>query len=165
MAEVVVNSVVKSVESAVFAGKYLTFYIGETIYGVALENILEIIGNLEATRVPGIPAFVKGIINLRGRIVPVIDARIKIGAEEIEYDERTCIIVITWKESLVGLIVDRVAEVSDFKNDQIASIPDFSSVNTNKYLSSICKVGERLVLILDCDKFLADDTCGTHATL
>lgn len=165
MAQAAVSSVIKSVESAVFAGKYLTFYIGETIYGVALENVLEIIGNQEATRVPGLPPFVKGIINLRGRIVPVIDARLKIGAEEIEYDERTCIIVITWKESLVGLIVDRVAEVNDFKTDQIASIPDFSNVNTNKYLSSICKVGERLVLILDCDKFLADDTCGTRATL
>ena len=165
MAQVAVNSVVKSVESAVFAGKYLTFYIGETVYGVALENILEFIGIQEATRVPGIPRFVKGIINLRGRIVPVIDARIKIGAEEIEYDERSCIIVINWKESLVGLIVDRVAEVNYFKNHQIASIPDYSSVNTNKYLSSICKVGERLVLILDCDKFLADDTCGTRAAL
>lgn len=163
MAQVTVDSAVKSVESSVFAGKYLTFYIGETVYGVALENILEIIGIQEATRVPGIPRFVKGIINLRGRIVPVIDARIKIGAGEIEYDERTCIIVINWKESLVGLIVDRVAEVNDFKTEQIASIPDFSSVNTNKYLSSICKVGERLVLILDCDKFLADDTCGNAA--
>lgn len=160
MAQTAANSVVKSMESNVFAGKYLTFYIGDVVYGVALQNILEIIGIQQATRVPGIPRFVKGIINLRGRIVPVIDARIKIGAGEIEYDERTCIIVINWKESLVGLIVDRVAEVNDFKNEQLTSIPDFSSVNTNKYLSSICKVGERLVLILDCDKFLADDTCG-----
>lgn len=165
MAQVAANSVVKTMESAVFAGKYLTFYIGETIYGVALENVLEIIGNQEATRVPGIPSFIKGIINLRGRIVPVIDARLKIGTEEIEYDERTCIIVITWKESLVGLIVDRVAEVNDFKNEQITSIPDFANVNTNKYLSSICKVGERLVLILDCDKFLSDDTYATSQAL
>lgn len=163
MAQAAVDGAVKTVESTVFAGKYLTFYIGETVYGVALENILEIIGIQEATRVPGIPRFVKGIINLRGRIVPVIDARIKIGAEEIAYDERTCIIVINWNESLVGLIVDRVAEVNDFNDDQIASLPDFSSVNTNKYLSSICKIGERLVLILDCDKFLADDTCGAGA--
>lgn len=163
MAQAAVDGAVKTVESTAFAGKYLTFYIGETVYGVALENILEIIGIQEATRVPGIPRFVKGIINLRGRIVPVIDARIKIGAGEISYDERTCIIVINWNESLVGLIVDRVAEVNDFKGDQIASLPDFSSVNTNKYLSSICKIGERLVLILDCDKFLADDTCGAGA--
>ncbi|MFV0498313.1 MAG: chemotaxis protein CheW [Candidatus Fimivivens sp.] len=163
MNEVEVNNSVQSVQSAVFAGKYLTFYIGKTIYGVALENVLEIIGNQQTTRVPGTPAFVKGIINLRGRILPVIDVRIKMGVEAIEYDERTCIVVIIWNESLVGLIVDRVAEVNDFKNDQIAYIPDFSSVNTNKYLSSICKVGERVVLILDCDKFLADDTYGTHA--
>lgn len=157
MSEVSANRTVETVESSVFAGKYLTFYIGETIYGVALAHVLEIIGNQTATRVPGIPTFVKGIINLRGRIVPVIDARLKIGAEEIEYDERTCIIVINWKESLVGLIVDRVAEVNDFDNEQISALPNFSNVNTNKYLSSVCKVGERLALILDCDKFLSDD--------
>lgn len=157
MSQVSASSTIKSVESSVFAGKYLTFYIDDTIYGVALNNVLEIIGNQKATRVPGIPSFVKGIINLRGRIVPVIDARLKIGAEEIEYDERTCVIVINWNESLVGLIVDRVAEVNDFNNEQLSSIPDFSNLNNNKFLSSICKVGERLVLILDCDKFLSDD--------
>ena len=165
MSQTTTNIASRSLEGAVFAGKYLTFHTGETIYGIPLENVLEIIGIQTATKVPGIPPFVKGIINLRGRIVPVIDVRLKIGAPAIEYDERTCIIVISWHDSLVGLIVDRVAEVNDFKSEQISAIPDFSNINANKYLSSICRFGERLVLILDCDKFLMDDMGSSVAAI
>lgn len=138
--------------------KYLTFYIGNVIYGVNIDNVIEIIGNQAPTPVPGIPKFIRGIMNLRGHIVPVLDARLKLGVEEIEYDERSCIIVITWQDALVGLIVDCVAEVNDFNSEQLAPLPDFSSVNDNKYLSSICRVGDKLVQILDCEKFLADDS-------
>ncbi|MDD3429071.1 MAG: chemotaxis protein CheW [Oscillospiraceae bacterium] len=140
------------------AGKYLTFYIGNCTYGVELVHVIEIIGIQDATSVPGVPAYIKGIINLRGRIVPVIDVRLKIGEEEKAYDERTCIIVINWQESLVGLIVDSVSEVIDFSADQLSALPEFSNVNTKKYLSSVCKTGNRLVLNLDCEKFLTDDT-------
>lgn len=157
MAQTPVSNTIKKVEESAFAGKYLTFYIDKNIYGLPIDSVLEIIGVQVATSVPGIPSFVKGIINLRGRIVPVIDARLKIGAKEAEYDERTCIVVINWQDSLVGLIVDRVAEVSDFKSEQISEIPDFSGINANKYLSTICRVGDSLVLVLDCDKFLMDD--------
>ncbi|MEF9976118.1 MAG: chemotaxis protein CheW, partial [Oscillospiraceae bacterium] len=78
-------------------GKYLTFFIGEATYGVELINVIEIISVQNITNVPGIPGYIKGIINLRGRIVPVIDVRTKIGLEERAYDERTCIIVISWQ--------------------------------------------------------------------
>ena len=156
---------VKVTDAAVVSEKYLTFYIDDSIYGVSIDNVIEIINNEKCTYVPGIPRFIRGIINLRGRIVPVIDARLKLGAEEIEYDERSCTIVIDWQDSLVGLIVDRVAEVDDFSSEQLAALPDFASVNSNQYLSSICKVGERLVLILDCEKFLSDDVEPTVSVI
>lgn len=165
MSKSATNAVEEKSAGSVFTDKYLTFYIGETIYGVALDNVIEIIGIQEAATVPGVPKHIKGIINLRGRIVPVINARLKIGIEEIPYDERTCIIVINWNDSLVGLIVDRVAEVADFTSDQLSALPDFSNLNSNKYLSSVCKIGERLVMILDCDKFLSDETEATAATI
>ncbi|MEG0878242.1 MAG: chemotaxis protein CheW [Oscillospiraceae bacterium] len=138
-------------------GKYLTFFIGEATYGVELINVIEIISVQNITNVPGIPGYIKGIINLRGRIVPVIDVRTKIGLEERAYDERTCIIVISWQDSLVGLIADSVSEVVGFNSDNLSPLPEFSNVNTNKYLSSVSKIGDKLILNLDCAKFLADE--------
>lgn len=157
MSEVAANVNVEKVEASVISEKYLTFYIEDTIYGIAIENVIEIIGVEKTTVVPGIPHYIKGVINLRGRIVPIIDARLKIGKFEKEYDERTCIIVINWKDTMVGLIVDSVADVSDFNNDQLSKLPDFADVNSNGYLSSVCKIGDKLVLIFDCDKLLSDD--------
>lgn len=141
---------------SIFAGKYLAFFIGDSVYGLPLTHVIEIIGNLRATRVPGIPHYIKGIINLRGKIVPVIDARLKMDIEEIEYDDRTCIIIVNWNESLIGLIVDSVDEVLNFSDEQLSELPDSSSVNGNKYISSVGKIGEKLTLILDCDRFLGD---------
>lgn len=153
-------------EAAVLSEKYLTFYIGDVVYGVSIDNVIEILNDPDPpTVVPGIPKYIKGIMNLRGGIVAVIDARLKLGVEEIEYDERSCIIVINWRDTKIGLFVDRVAEVDDFSSDQLAPLPDFSTVNSNQYLSSICKVGERIVLILDCEKFLADDMEPAAATV
>lgn len=143
-------------------GKYLTFFIGEATYGVELEHVIEIIGIQSITSVPGIPNYIRGIINLRGRIVPAIDVRKKIGLEEKEYDERTCIIVINWQDSLVGLIADSVSEVLSIENATLAPLPEFTNVNTNKYLTSVSKIGDKLVLNLDCQKFLQDETANTH---
>ncbi len=139
-------------------GKYLTFFIGEATYGVELIHVIEIISVQNITNVPGIPTYIQGIINLRGRTVPVIDVRRKIGMPQRAYDERTCIIVISWQDSLVGLIADSVSEVVGFSSDNLSPLPEFSNVNTNKYLSSVSKVGNKLILNLDCAKFLADET-------
>lgn len=156
--EVNVMHEIEAAEASDLGEKYLTFYIDGAVYGVSLENVIEIIGVEKITEVPGIPRYIKGIINLRGKIAPVIDARLKIGAMEKEYDATTCIIVIDWKDTTVGLIVDSVDAVEDFSAQALSSLPDFSNINTNKYLSSVCKVRERLVLIFDCDKLLADES-------
>lgn len=143
-------------------GKYLTFYIGDKNYGVELLHVLEIISIQSVTTVPSTPVYVKGIINLRGRIVPVIDVRLKFGMEERDYDERTCIVVLNIDEMYVGLIVDEVSEVVAFDNDHLASLPEFGSVNTNQYIKSIATAKEKLVLNLDCEKFLQDDAVAVH---
>lgn len=146
-------------------GKYLTFFIGDATYGVELTNVIEIIGIQSVTAVPGIPSYIKGIINLRGRIVPAIDVRHKIGMEEKAYDERTCIIVISWEDSIVGLIADSVSEVLTLDGGEISELPDFTnspSGSENKYLTSVTKLGNKLILNLDCDKFLHDDLAKPH---
>lgn len=147
------------------SGKYLTFFIGNATYGVELTNVIEIIGIQSVTAVPGIPSYIKGIINLRGRIVPAIDVRRKIGMEEKEYDERTCIIVISWEDSLVGLIADSVSEVLTLESGMLAELPELSKKEIaaeNKYLTSVTKIGDKLVLNLDCNKFLHDDSAKPH---
>lgn len=143
-------------------GKYLTFYIGEKNYGVELQHVLEIISIQSITTVPSTPHYVQGIINLRGRIVPVIEVRLKFGMEQKEYDERTCIIVLNIDEMYVGLIVDQVSEVLAFDSDALAPLPEIGSVNNNKYIKSIAQVKDKLVLNLDCVTFLSDDLAPTH---
>lgn len=142
------------------AGKHLTFYIDDTVYGVSLINVIEIIGILDITVVPGTPDYVKGIINLRGGVVPVIDVRLKFRQPERAYDEHTCIVVINIDDMTVGMIVDSVYEVVTLDNEEASSLPEFTNVNTKKYLRSISRVGDHLVLNMDCQKFLQDDAMG-----
>lgn len=138
-------------------GKYLTFFIGEKSYGVELMHVLEIISIQSVTTVPSTPVYVKGIINLRGRIVPVIDVRLKFGMEERAYDERTCIVVLNIDEMYVGLIVDQVSEVISFDGEALAALPEVGNANSSQYVKSIAKAKDCLVLNLDCTKFLQDD--------
>lgn len=144
-------------------GKYLTFFIGEKIYGVELLHVLEIISIISITTVPRTPNYVKGIINLRGRIVPVIDVRLKFGLEEKPYDERTCIIVLNVDEMFVGLIVDEVSEVLALGDEELSKLPEVNVTNENQYIRTIAKVNDNLIMNLDCDKFLqSDNTVGVH---
>ena len=157
MSETTMNNEFNFTETDDLAGKYLTFYISDAVYGIELLNVLEIISIQAVTTVPSTPVYVKGIINLRGRIVPVLDVRLKFGQEEKEYDERTCIIVINIDEMMVGLIVDSVSEVVDFSGDELSDLPEFSSLNQNRFIKSISKAEGKLVLNLDCETFLQDD--------
>lgn len=138
------------------AGRYLTFYIEDALYGVDLRHVIEIIGIQSIAMVPDVPYYIKGIINLRGRIVPVLDTRLRIGLPERAHDDHTCIVIIDIDDSMVGMIVDSVAEVSTFASEDLSSLPEFTNVNAKKYLSSISRSGDQLVLNLDCKQFLAD---------
>lgn len=135
----------------------LTFYIGDTLYGLPLTNVVEIIGVQPIAKVPGTPAYVKGIINLRGGIVPLVDVRLKFGQLEKEYDEFTNVIITVLGEMTVGLVVDRVANVVRSENVNISSLPEFSTVNNNRYMTSVSKMGNQLIMNLNCETILEDD--------
>ena len=136
-------------------GKYLTFLLGEESYGIGIEHVTEIIGLLPITVVPEVPAYIRGIMNLRGRIIPVMDMRLRFKKPFVEYDERTCIIVVEIGENSVGLIVDRVSEVTNISDDNIVEQPMLSSGASNRYIRSIGKVGGEVKMLLDCDQLLS----------
>lgn len=140
-----------------FSGRYLTFTLGESTYGLELMDVRDIITLQPITSVPYVPPYVAGVINLRGKIIPIIDIRMRFDLPSIEYDERTCIIVVELENVEVGMIVDRVSEVITFAPESLSLIPDFDKYNNNKYLSSIGRSGDSLVMNLDCRRIFEDD--------
>lgn len=138
-------------------GRFLTFNIGDTFYGIELLHISDIISVQPITRVPGLPAYFKGIINLRGKVVPIIDVRLKLGQEEREYDDKTCFIVVNVSEMQVGLIVDRVDEVVNVNAADRNPPPDLGAHSNERYLSSIVRIDDKVILNIDCDKFFQSD--------
>lgn len=137
-------------------GRFLTFYLGEEIYGIEIEYVTEIIGLQQITKIPEVAEYIKGIINLRGKIIPVIDMRIKFNKESSEYDDRTCIVVVDTQEMVVGLIVDKVAEVLTIEDEDIAPPPSYKSGIRNRYIHGIGKIGDVVTLLLDCNKLFDD---------
>lgn len=136
--------------------KYLTFSLGTEFYGIEIRYVTEIIGIQPITEVPELPDYIKGIINLRGKIIPVMDVRMRFKKAVREYNDRTCIIVIDMMNTSVGLIVDSVSEVLSIPEQDIVNPPDINKVG-NKYLKGIGKTGTEVKLILDCNQLLNDD--------
>lgn len=136
--------------------KYLIFSIGDASYGIPIRYVIEIIGIEDITRVPELPIYVKGIINLRGKIIPVMDVRLRFKKEEKEYDDRTCIIVIEIENVSFGLIVDQVKEVASIDEANIAPPPNISSGEdlASGFIEAIGKVENDIWLIIDCKKLL-----------
>ncbi len=135
-------------------GKYLTFPISNEEFGIEIRSVREIIGIQKITIVPEMSHFVKGVINLRGKIIPVMDIRLKFGIQEREYDERTTIIVVHINEVDVGLIVDSVSEVIDIAHTDIELPSMTAGGNENKYVKAFGKVTEKVIIILDTAKLL-----------
>ncbi len=142
-------------------GKFLTFSIGKEAYGFEIKHVTEIIGIQEITEVPELPIYVKGIINLRGKIIPVMDVRLRFKKEPREYNDRTCIIVIDIRDISIGLIVDHVAEVVVIDPENIVPPPTIKTGFHNRYIKGIGKVGSEVKLLLDCDKLLNDEEIDT----
>ena len=141
-------------------GKYLTFSLGNEFYGIEIKHVTEIIGIQPVTEIPELPEHIKGIINLRGKIIPVMDVRLRFKKPPKEYNDRTCVVVIDIKDVSVGLIVDSVSEVLSINEEDIVSPPNVKK-DGNKYIKAIGKVGDEIKLILDCDKLLSDDEIGS----
>ncbi len=142
------------VPSGQLGGKYLTFELASEEYGLEILKVREIMGMMPITAVPRTPNDVKGVINLRGKVIPVIDLRLKFDIEEIETTEETCVIVVDVNSLEMGIIVDKVSEVLDIPSEDIENSPSFgSSVNTN-FILGMGKTEERVSILLDITKVL-----------
>lgn len=150
------NGMIDGLEEDTQKGKFLTFTLGEELYGIDIMYVTEIVGIQPITVVPELPEYVKGIINLRGKIIPVMDIRLKFKKEPREYNDRTCIIVIDVKTLSIGIIVDAVSEVLNIKDEDIVPPPNLNT-NGRKYIKSIGKCGDDVTLILDCEKLLNEE--------
>ena len=150
-------------------GKYLTFHMCDENYGIDILKVVEIIAMLDITDIPRLPGFIRGVINLRGKIIPVIDLRSLFRLPAIEYHERTCIIIvqIPRKEQLVtaGIIVDEVSEVVDFEADHIEDTPAFGASVDTQFLLGMGKYMDKVYLLLDVDKALESDELGVVESL
>lgn len=135
--------------------KYLMFFLNEEYYGIPILQVNEIIGLMEVTTIPRTPNFMKGVINLRGKIIPIIDLRLKFGMIEKEYDEQTCIIIVELKFknsiSFVGLLVDKVAEVVNVYGADIEAPPQYGQLSEQQFLIGIGKVKNNVVMLLNID--------------
>lgn len=148
---------------AFVAGKFLTFRLGEESYGVAVLKIREIIRMQKITHVPQMPAHVKGVINLRGRVIPVIDMRLKFGLGKDTVDERTCIVVVQIEgcdgtQTSVGLIVDAVEEVATIGKDEVEETPDLGAQFDSEYILGIAKIKGEVKTLLDIDQVILDES-------
>ena len=136
--------------------KYLTFMLGKEEYGIGIGYVTEIVGIQSITEVPELPYYVKGIINLRGKIIPVVDVRLRFGKEAKEYTDRNCTIVIEVRDITVGLIVDSVVEVLSISQENIVPLPQLGNGSQQKYIKGIGKSGSNVKLLLDCDRLFND---------
>lgn len=138
-------------------GRYLTFALGREVFGIAIRHVTEIIGLQPVNPIPEAPAYIKGVINLRGQIIPVIDMRNRFKRPTVEYTDRTCIIVVETQAFPVGLIVDHVEEVLTIADDDIAPPPGKWAGMGGRYLCGIGKSAGQVTLLLDCEKLLTGE--------
>ncbi len=137
-------------------GRFLTFSLSSESYGIEIRYVTEIIGIQPVTEVPELPEYIRGIINLRGKIIPMMDVRLRFKKPFKEYNDRTCVIVIDIKDISIGLIVDSVSEVLSIPDNEIVGPPEVSK-GTSRYIKGIGKVGGEAKLLLDCEKLLNND--------
>ena len=137
--------------------KYLTFLIDKQFYAFHINDVVEIIEMVEITPVPEFPDYAKGIINLRGVLIPIIDVRMRFCKNEVDYNERTCIIILNLKGIQVGFIVDTVDEVIDIDKENISGVPKISDKKTRKYIEGVGKLTNKIVMLVNAQKMLNDE--------
>jgi len=137
-------------------GKYLSFRIGNEQYGIEIKHVTEIVGIQKITEVPDMPEYVKGVINLRGSVIPVVDIRLRFRMKAIEYDDRTCVIVVNVEDSPIGLVVDAVREVISISGEQISPAPSVAKGDISRYIKGIGRFENDVIILLAMDKLLFD---------
>ena len=137
------------------AGKYLTFVLAEEEYGLEILKVREIIGMMEITAVPRTPEYVKGVVNLRGKVIPVVDLRLRVGMPEAERTDQTCIIVVDIGDVEMGIIVDKVSEVLDIDAEDIEDAPSFGAEVNTEFILGMGKAEGKVTILLDISKLLS----------
>lgn len=146
----------QDVEEDTQKGRFLTFNLDRESYGIEITHVTEIIGIQPITEIPELPDYIKGIVNLRGKIIPVMDVRLRFRKSSREYNDRTCVIVIDIGDISIGLIVDSVSEVIAIPDTEIVAPPEVGK-GGNKYVKGIGKVHGEVKLLLDCNKLLNEE--------
>ena len=140
--------------------EYLTFRLGAEEYGIDILRVQEIRSYEEPTRIANSPHFIKGVVNLRGVIVPVVDLRIKLGCESVEYNGFTVVIVLNVKGRVVGAVVDSVSDVLELAKDQINQAPEMSTTVDTTFITGIASVGERMLILMDIESLMSSADMG-----
>ena len=143
------------------SGKYLTFQLAGEVYGLEIIKVQELIVLMEITSVPRMPGFVRGVINLRGKVIPVVDLRLKFGLEATEDTEKTCVIVVRVAQGdgavTMGVLVDGVSEVLDIEEDHIELPPELGLSAETNFVLAMAKIGQNVVMLLDVDRMLTGE--------
>jgi len=147
------TSILDEIAEDTMKGKFLTFSLGKEFYGIDIFHVTEIVGIQPISVVPELPHFIRGIINLRGKIIPVMDARAKFNKENVKYNDRTCIVVVDVSDLSIGIIVDAVSEVLNIDEDDIVPPPNVGG-NGRRYIKSVGMNGNEVILIIDCEQLL-----------
>ncbi|AUH00351.1 chemotaxis protein CheW [Pectobacteriaceae bacterium CE70] len=137
--------------------EFLIFTLGDEEYGVDILKVQEIRGYDQVTRIANTPAFIKGVTNLRGVIVPIVDLRIKFAQQEVDYDDNTVVIVLNLGQRVVGIVVDGVSDVLSLTADQIRPAPEFAVTLSTEYLTGLGSLGERMLILVDIEKLLSSE--------
>ncbi|MGR3175555.1 MAG: chemotaxis protein CheW [Candidatus Scalindua sp.] len=149
------EAVAEKKETSIHEGKYLTFVLGSEEYGIEIIKVSEIIGIMDITNVPQTPDYMKGVINLRGKVIPVIDLRLKFSMVEEKYTQETCVIVVDVNNTQIGIIVDSVSEVQDINGSEIEETPDLGQGIDTNFILGMGKVKEKIIILLDIEKVLS----------
>jgi purine-binding chemotaxis protein CheW len=148
-------------------GEYLTFTLGREEYGIEILKVQEIRGYEAVTKIANAPEYIKGVVNLRGTIVPIVDMRIKFHLGEVEYNQFTVVIILNIADRVVGMVVDGVSDVMTLGADQVKAAPDFSATFDTKYITGLGTVDERMLILVDIEKLMASSEMALveHATV
>ncbi len=148
-------------KTKVTEGKFLTFILGSEVYGIEILKVREIIKLMDITTVPRTPDYLKGVINLRGKVIPIVDLRLKFTMPEVEHTQETCIIVAEVNQTSIGIIVDSVSEVSNIKSGEIEEAPHLGQDIDTNFILGLGKTKERIVILLDIELVLSSEDLET----
>ncbi|VUZ24302.1 Chemotaxis protein CheW [uncultured Comamonas sp.] len=144
--------------------EYLTFRLGEEEYGIDILKVQEIRGYEQPTRIANAPEFIRGVVNLRGTIVPIVDMRLKFNCSKVEYNSFTVVIILNLRNRVVGIVVDSVSDVMELASDAIRPAPDIESAIDSSCILGLGSVGERMLILLDIEKLMSNVDMGLVAS-